>query len=205
MKILCLIVVLIEITKKAHSLKCHVNKQPDTHAPTECDAENNKFCSIAEIDEKIARGCMPDGRKAGCTKRMMDGEMRRTCYCLTENCNESFDTCLKTVDGEKCIEITTPTKTTAGTSKNNQTSTKNDDLGTSKEDQNPTEDDTKATGEENQQSTGDDAQPTAENDEETQTPTGEPAATSGNQRIVKSNQFVFALLMLVTLIIKSLQ
>jgi len=204
MKIICFIVVLIEITKRAHSLKCHVNKQTEKPAPTDCNAENNKFCSIAEIGNKTARGCMPDGRKAGCTKRMLDGEMRRTCYCLTENCNESFDTCLKTVEPEKCIEITTPTKATAGTSKNNQTSTENDALGTSKEDQNQTEDNTKATGEGNQQSTGDDAKPTAENDEETQTPTGEPAATGGNQRVVKSNQFVFVLLILVTLIIKSL-
>jgi len=198
MKIICFIVVLIEITKKVHSLQCHVNKQTEEPKPTDCDKINNKFCAIAAIGNMTARGCMPDGKKVNCTNIMMDGEKRRTCYCQTKNCNENFETCLKqNNDVENCTEKTTTTKTTAGNSQNNQNST-------IKEDQNPIEDNTIATGEDNKQSTGDDAEATKEKDEETQTPTGEPAATSGNQRVVKSNQLVFILLILVTLIIKSL-
>merc|ERR1712198_669822 len=124
----------------------------------------------------------------------MDGEMRKTCYCQEKYCNESFKASLSANKAENCTQpdgSTTTIQTTAGTSQNDPNSTENDSLGTSKVDQNPIEHSTTATGEENQQSTGDGAEAATENVKETQKPTGNPAATSGNQRVIEANQFVF--------------
>ena len=148
---------------------------------------------------------MPEGRKAECTERMMDGEMMKICYCQEAACNLSLKACLRANKIENCTHpATTTVQTTGGTSKNDQNSTENDALGTSKVDQNPTEDSTTATGEGNQQSTGDGAEATTENVKETQKPTGKPAATSGNQRVVESNQFGFDLWILAIIVIKFL-
>ena len=122
----------------------------------------DKFCSITELDGKVDLGCMSEGPEAGCTERMVDGEMRKTCYCQEDECNFGFDKCLSTIKVEnctqgdeteecaaKCIPVvaTTTIQTTAGTSKNNQNTTENDALGTSKVDQNSTEDSTTAISE----------------------------------------------------------
>jgi len=228
MKIICFIVVLTEITKKVHSLKCSLG----TFDPTSiwcshdfcetgpcrfcqyCYAD--KLCSITELDGKVDLGCMPEGPEAGCTERMVDGEMRKTCYCQEDECNFGFNKCLSTIKVEnctqgdateecaaKCIPVveTTTIQTTAGTTKNNQNSTENDALGTSKVDQNSTEDSTRATSEDNQQSTDDGTEATVENVKETPKPTGKPVATSGNQRAVELNQLVSLLRIIVTLII----
>merc|ERR1712136_257453 len=132
----------------------------------------------------VELGCMPEGRKAECTERIMDGEMRKICYCQEEYCNSRLDVCLSAIKVENCTQ---PATTTAQTTS-----------GTSKKDQNSTEDITTYTNEGNQQLTGDGAEATTENVKETQKPSGKPAAASGNQRVVESNQFVFVLWIIVT-------
>jgi len=226
MKIICLIVVLIEITKKVHSLQCHVNKLGTKPTPTDCEASKEHFCTYDEMKVgKVARTCMPKGNeKAGCKKTTNGEFVTKICFCATDNCNKDLDTCLKesctTTDPKsrqmtdktngteecptKCQEtVKNDTKTTednaAATSQQGQNPTQGNASGTTKDDQNPTDDTAAATGEEIKQSTGDGAEPTAENVETTN-----GTATSGNQRVVESNQLVVVLWILVTLIFKSL-
>jgi len=191
MKIIYFIVVLIEITKKVQSLKCIVDSRGEFQDKT-CKYPNDRFCLHANYDNStITRNCMPKDHKHECTKMMHDGEMTTFCYCSTDLCNQDLKSCLKAMctnfdqkarkmtntRDEKCeptCKYAADTKTTEGTGKNDQT-----------------------TGEDNQQTT-------AGNDGEIQEATGAPAATSGNQRVVESNQFGFDLWILVIVIIKSL-
>merc|ERR1712136_138941 len=67
----------------------------------------------------------------------------------------------------------------------------------------PTEDGTGATGEDGQQPTKDRSGATAEDAEETQKPTGKASTIRGNLRVVESNSFIFEILILATLVIRS--
>jgi len=208
MKIISYILVLIEITKKVHSLKCHDNLLNQEPKPIDCAT----MCAYINLNGEIARECMPKGnQKAGCTKTTFGMNLTTTCFCAEDNCNHecTASNCknpspvpndakarqMKTDGVEECEAIcknTTDTKTTEG-----QNSTEDNALGTTKDDKNPTDDSDAATDDDNQQPTGD-------NDEaEHAKTTGNPATSRGNERDVESNQFVFVLWLLITLIIKS--
>ena len=152
------------------------------------------------------------------------------CACGTDNCNYycSAEKCPEPQKEKKKVECeakckaadpttTTPTDATTtnkiktnptddnarGTSDDGPQPTDDSNGATDEDGPQPTEDGTGATGEDGPQPTEDRSGATAEDAEETQKPTGKASTNSGNLRVVVSNQFLFALLILTTLVIRS--
>jgi len=239
MKIICFIVVLIEIMKEVHSLKCYTHKgtkdlEPLLNDTTECDP--GQACGYAldhreESTMPIYRQCLPKEGEVWMwvIGKCLEDKVMTQCACDTDHCNYncSVGKCPLEPNKEKKFECdgtcmaggggTTPTDaTTTNNTKTNQT---DDNTGATGKDgpqptddsteatgeygPQPTEDGTGATGEDGQQPTEDRSGATAEDAEETQKPTGKASTISGHLRVVESNSFIFEILILATLVIRS--
>ena len=151
------------------------------------------------------------------------------CKCDTDNCNyecsavncpegmrECDANCKASGEGPeknvtKQTDTTTanetkpnPTDDSAGaTSEDGPQPTDDSAIATDEDGPQPTNDITGFTGEEGPQQTGDGAGATAEDAEERQKTTGKAGTNSVNVRVVESDQYVFAVWILVTLVVRS--
>ena len=91
----------------------------------------------------------------------------------------------------------------AATTTKGHNPTKDSVWNTGTDDSQPTADITEATGDDGTKPTVNSAKNTAEPAEETQKSTRKATTNNGNQRVVESNQFVFEIWILVTLVIRS--
>merc|ERR1712136_265035 len=196
-RIIGFLVLQLEIMREVHSLKCHVNEAGKEPKETECVAPANELCGHVATGGKIERKCMPKGQ-IGCTKM---GPEVTICLCEADNCNHECTA------GTKCEPVKPVARQMANASdvleicdaKCNAPGggSGGDDAGATEGGANaaPTGNVPGATeGGAGAAATGDGAGATG----------GGSAATSGNQRVVESNQFVFLIWILVILSINSL-
>jgi len=239
MKIICFMVIMIEIMKEVHSLKCYNHTDDKDPQPTECKAKNAKCAYVIvhkpKEPKRVERKCIEKDFNRWISGKCIKRILTTACTCDADFCNYncSVGLCPDKVETklvqdkvetqmrkkEECDAIckaaapeengTTPTD---ATTKNKTKTNSIDDNAqvTSDDGPEPTDDITGATGEEGPQSTedgigatGEDGpQPTEDRSgasAETQNPTGRASTTSGNLSV----QFLFALLMLTTLVIRS--
>ena len=205
-----------------HSLICHVHEQDNEPQSKKCTGW--KACSYVilkdGVSNTIKRGCKSNDNEPQVGKCVNATDIT-ICACDTDNCNNycSVDKCtikgpVETQTETECVanckatgggpetNDTTPTDATT-TNKRKTNSIDDNSLSTNEDGPQPTEEGTGATGEDSPQPTEDRSGDTAEDAEETQKPTGKASANSGNLRVVESNQFVFAILILANLIIRS--
>ena len=216
-----------------HSLNCSVHEQDEEQQHTVCKLGEPCGYTIVKskvpnTNNTIFRSCLTkdgwDWSKGKCIITSKD----TICACDTDYCNNYCfaDKCPEQGEATvacdaKCTAAdpatTTPTDaTTTNKAKTNPTDDNSratsydgpqptyDSTGATDEDgPQPTKDGTGATGEDRPQPTEDRSGATAEESEETPKPTGKASANIGNLRVVESNQSLFALLILITLVIRS--
>ena len=206
-----------------HCLKCHVNKKDEEPIPTKCVDPVDKYCGYFEYEGKITRKCMPEMKppyKDGKCIKAAGAEMLCLCTsdngnykCVAENCKnvtinaialEECDAqCNPHAEGTSRND-TRPTEDSSGvTTKRDPNSTEDVVASTTKEVPKPTEENAGNIGTVESQRTKNSGEATAEKTEETQNPSAKATTISGNQRVVESNQFVFAIRILVPFIISS--
>ena len=190
--------------------------------PTDCVSPADKLCGYIEKEGYITRECMQEQKQGEDAKCFKVAESNIICQCNTDNCNHKCDAknckniTMNSIVLEECDAQCNPPS--EGPSKNDTKPTEDSAVVTTEEgpiptedssgnngtdDLQPTEDITEATDDDGPQSTEDNSRATAEKAEETQKPTGKVATNSGNQRVFESNQFVFGIWILVTLVIRS--
>jgi len=115
MRIIIFLVLLHEILKEVHSLKCHVNKDAsDEDNPVPTDCKTDEICSYSEQEIMNAivksRACMPkqnDGTNntAGTCDKPMNLKIR--CFCDADNCNHecTAEKCKKREGKDVPIEL----------------------------------------------------------------------------------------------------
>jgi len=232
MKIVCFIVVLIEIMKEVHTLNCHTHNNVEDPKPEDCNPDEMCRYTIRKDKDpnKIIRDCMPKDNALGVNiGKCIVTPIWTTCACDTYHCNNYCPTDKCPPPGEPGTKLECDTKckaekndttpndaTTKNQAKTNPTDdnaqatseggpqrTDNSSGATSEDGPQPTEDGTGGTGEDGPQPTEDRSGATAEDAEETQKPTGKASTNSVNLIVVESNQFVLAIWILAILVIRS--
>jgi len=198
-RIIGFLVLQLEIMREVNSLKCHVNEKGKEPEEKECQAPKNEFCGHIASGGEIERKCMPKGLPIGCTKIMGS----TTCICEADNCNHEC-TAGTNCEPLKPVARQMANATDSGIAEKCDAKCNAPGGGSGGDDAAATEGGANAAptgdvpgateGGAGAAATGDGAGATG----------GGSAATSGNQRVVESNQFVFLIWILVILSINSL-
>jgi len=179
MKVICFIVVLIEIMKEVHSFTCYVHK--DDELPKDLKyCEPGEMCSyeMKKVNPiEIYRGCIPKHEVDWKLGKCLSNDYVTKCACDTENCNydcsadkcsnqEPDDGTVRCCDveiggpGGHCTAMQCGTAAGGGPEKNDTTTT--DATATNKTKTNPTDDNARSTKDDGPQPTEDSSGATGE-------------------------------------------